>query len=230
MGIASALPVLSQAPAPKRIKDTVEAVLSQKKYQPDPDPIYNQPDLNKHVQGPLDWLFRRISDMLDALFEISPVLYYLFIVFLVALLAIIIWHMVNTFRLVMQKRKYRHPASDERSTRRERDASDWEKDAQQEVEHENYIAAVRCLFRALLYQMRASKLPGIRRGMTNRQYLRRFGSTPLGPVLESFVGVIDERWYAGQSCGYEEYQHCLNEYMSAGKKINSLAFREGRQQ
>ena len=84
----------------------------------------------------------------------------------------------------------------------------WERRAQEAFMNQEYIAAVRYLFRACLLRLERANKHRIRRGATNREYLRRYRETAAFEPLSRFVEVIDTKWYGGGSCVLEDYQDC----------------------
>jgi hypothetical protein len=76
----------------------------------------------------------------------------------------------------------------------------------------DYIGAVRYLFRASLLRIERSEEKPIRRGITNRELLSRYKTSPLFEPLKRFVATIDAKWYGHEECMAEDIQNCRMEY------------------
>jgi hypothetical protein len=84
----------------------------------------------------------------------------------------------------------------------------WEADAERLAADGEFTAAGRCLLRASLLRLAATRRRPPRPGATNREYLRRFRQTPAVEPLEALVEVVDWHWFSGRPCGADDYGRC----------------------
>lgn len=76
------------------------------------------------------------------------------------------------------------------------------------------IVAVRFLFRASLARLELREKKLTRRGLTNREHLRRYRGTPFFEPLEILVSTIEWKWYGEQTCVNEDWETCRRAYQS----------------
>ncbi len=74
------------------------------------------------------------------------------------------------------------------------------------------IGSIRCLFRACLLRLERSEEKPFRRGITNREVLRRYRSSPLFEPLCRMVDLIDTRWYGLDPCLETDLEICRAEH------------------
>lgn len=163
------------------------------------------------IRAALERVFSPLGSALDALYESSPWAYWIVMAMLVLLLFGLLGHILWTVRKTLERRRRTiELASEEKPA--EMLASEWEERAREAAMAGHFIEAVRCLFRAALTTLEAAGHTKVRRGATNREYLRRYGRTPAAAPLQTFVDIIDNRWYAGRDCAREEFDACTRAY------------------
>lgn len=159
------------------------------------------------------WLIRLIERALTPFFaffghlwEFSPILATVVFVLLVVLLVVIVGHIIRSFRVAMQRRT--GTAHLGLIQKRPLDPRSFELEAEDAARRQDYIVAVRLLFRAALLRLELAEKRTTRPGVTNREYLRRYRGTSSYDALRQFVEVIDAKWYGGSSCDQQDYLTC----------------------
>ncbi|WP_437223405.1 hypothetical protein SH661x_003204 [Planctomicrobium sp. SH661] len=152
---------------------------------------------------PLRWLYH----LLDGLPEVFrwPIVIVLVLVCL-ALIAHIVWTFLSAIR-PSDRTRFTSVASEREATPEE-----MEKAAEAERLGGNYIGAIRCLFVACLLRIQRAEKKRIRKGITNRELLRRYQSSPLSQPLQYFVDVIDTKWYGREDCFESDFELCRSQY------------------
>lgn len=153
----------------------------------------------KAVLAPLGRLFH-------TLWDVSPVLAIAYVVALVVVLVVLLWHIVYSFRVAL------HGRLDDRgytgAEHRVVDPEELEARARQAAQRQDYITAVRWLFQACLLRLEPADRRALRRGATNHEYLRRFRGTAAYEPLRRFVVVIDFKWYGQGRCERADFDEC----------------------
>lgn len=193
-------------PPPEIIRQKAEEILSRPEYKLESASW----DFTPIVQGFLDMLRKVLSPIASAIngiFEISPWLGWLTIVALLTITALLIAHIIYSIAKAMREKKKLEPALAS-GYEPEFVPEAWEKRAQEAFASQEYLVAVRYLFRACLLRLELANKRRLRRGATNREYLRRYRDTAAFEPLSRFVEVIDTKWYGGGSCVLGDYQDC----------------------
>lgn len=107
--------------------------------------------------------------------------------------------------------------------RRETDPDELERHAETARAKGDYIGGVRLLFRAALRRIELFEKKKLRPGITNRELLRRYRTSPLAGPLARFVETIDLKWYGNVPCEQADYTACESEH----DRIRNFA--DGRQ-
>ncbi len=155
------------------------------------------------ILTPFRWLFDQMEGLPDALrWVIVAVLF----VLLVLLVTHIVWTFVNAVR-GGPRRKFVLA-----SREKEILPSEYETAAAEAEAKGDYIGAVRWLFLACLLRIERAEEKPIRRGITNRELLRRYGKSPLFDPLSRFVETIDSKWYGHDICEEDDYVICRQEH------------------
>jgi hypothetical protein len=159
-----------------------------------------------------DWLadlLQPIFNFLDGLYGLSPVLFYAFVTVLVLVLAALVAHIVYSFKTAMRRKTqaaHYLEAEDAAGTRPET----WEHRAQLALDAGEYLEAVRFILTATLLRLEQSRKGKLRRGATNREYLRRYQASPAYAPLSQIVEITDSRWYGGADCTRADVETCLH--------------------
>jgi len=153
----------------------------------------------------LGWIWDRLVELTEFLQGLLGPWVWLLYVALTALLVLLVWHIGYTMSrgLRIQERAPR-PAQGGRS----RDPRELERLAEAALGLNDYVEAVRLLFRAAILRLENAERRTNRPGMTNRELLRRYRPTPLYSALQQFVEVLDTAWYGGHECGQADYELC----------------------
>lgn len=159
----------------------------------------------------IDWLWdllRPIFDFFDALYDWSPIVFGIMIFVLLALLVAIVWHIVYSLRTAMRRRKAPgdYDVADEVT---EALPETWESRANAAYGEQNYLMAVRYLLHAGLLRLEAGRKGHLRRGATNREYLRRYRNTAVYDPLALMVEITDSRWFGGIPCTQQDAEQCM---------------------
>jgi hypothetical protein len=84
---------------------------------------------------------------------------------------------------------------------------------------QEYAGAVRLLLRASILRLEAAEQRINRPGITNRELLRRYRSTPVHDPLARLVETVDLAWYGERECTALDFQLCRE----ACETVRSLA-------
>lgn len=212
------MPPSGTLPDPEVIRQTAQEVVERPAYRLDAVPEGGL-TLREIVRAIIDF-FEWITTPLRGLFEVSPVFAWVVVLTLILLLALILGHLIYTFAAVFQRRKraFELPDDVEAGARPEM----FEQQAQQAVAAGDYIQAVRLLFRACLVRLEQAEERPLRRGLTNREYLRRYEDTLFHEPLVPFVNTIDRKWYGGGECRAEDYEQCAHAHAEVQRAIREV--------
>lgn len=155
------------------------------------------------VLKPLRWFF-------DALDGLPDPLRWVIVIGLTLLLAALCIHIIWSFIGAVRG----GPPIRLRRAGPERTASPEELEAAADARASegDLIGAIRCLFRACLLRLERSEEKPFRRGVTNREILRRYRSSPLFEPLSRIVELIDTRWYGLDPCLDSDLESCRAEH------------------
>lgn len=144
------------------------------------------------VLTPIRWLLERMEGL-------PWPLRWVIIAILFALLIALVTHIIWTFIRAVRGTSLRRAGG---AVLRERAIApqELETEADQLASRGNLIGAIRLLFRASLRRIELMEEKPFRRGITNREILRRYRSTPLRAPLGRLVDTIDACWYGETVC------------------------------
>jgi hypothetical protein len=154
----------------------------------------------------LDLILTPMFHFFAGLWDMSPLLAVAVVILLGMVLVMLLAHIAYTFHQAMQKRT--KTASLGALATKTLDPRSLEIEAEEAAHHQDYIRAVRLLFRASLLRLEQADRRGIRPGITNREYLRRFRDTAAHDTLQMFVDIIDAKWYGYGTCDVRDYMKC----------------------
>lgn len=195
----------SLTPVPE-IRRTAEEVVARPEFQIDA-PSMAPHDLLAAIVRFLERIFRPFRQFAENLYDLSPLLFWLMVVGLVLILVALITHIVYSFRIALARRA--ENISGLSRANRFIDPARLEADAKSAAAAGDYIRAVRLIFRACLARLEAAEARALRAGMTNRELLHRYRSTPMAAALQTFVETIDTKWYGHEYCAIQDYEACL---------------------
>jgi biopolymer transport protein ExbB/TolQ len=144
--------------------------------------------------------------LFDTLYAVSPLVAFAYVVALVVILVVLLWHIIYTFRAALRGRVEDRRYGGHQG--RELQPAELEDRARHAAERQDYIAAVRYLFQACLLRLEQAEKRTLRKGATNHEYLRRFQGTPAYEPLHRFVDIIDCKWYGGGRCELSDFDEC----------------------
>jgi len=210
-------PQLPSLPPPDAIKHLAQEILHRSVY--DLGPTDDVPALLRAIRF-LRKTFGPAFGWLQALFEYSPVLGGLVFALLVGILIGLIWHIIWSFRSALRAPDEIRPglAGPVHQT-----SAEIEQLARAAGKKGQFIEAVRLLFMASLMTLEAAQKRNVRRGTTNREYLKRFKDTPAFDPLFFLVETVDRKWYAGIPCTEADYQESLRAYATIQQAARAQA-------
>jgi hypothetical protein len=194
-------------PPPEEIRHQVGEILQNPKFSLE-SPPNDWWEKIKHVLGSI---LDPVLSVLEALFQFSPVLYYLLVVVLAVLAGLLIFHIIYTIRRALQPRAAL-PLDLSPGAKVVFTPEEWEQRARLAIQQGDFLEAVRCLFQGSLQQLREVDRRRVGRGRTNREILRRFRETPVFEPLARFVETLDWKYYGHDPCTEADVRECLSAY------------------
>ena len=198
-GLLAAVP----QPSEDEIRGTLHEVLS-------------RPDFTSHSRPAwVQWLIQRVIDFfswLASLHTTAPVLFWLLLLGILLLLALLLGQIFWTVRRVLyrQGRVAREETAEER---RRRMSQVCEEEARQRADAADFTEAIRYLFLALIYRFDERGRVSFQQACTNREYLGLFADRPrIHDRLRVFVDTLDDYWYGQQPTDSRQYEDCLHHY------------------
>ena len=217
---AEPFPAPFEIPPPGVIRRTAQEVIQRPDY--DLDAVHRDyTSLIERIVKAIGSLLRPFQEAFRALYVASPLLAWLFVVALLFIAVALIVHIAYTFGLALQGRRRARGAlelEDEAAAR----PDVWEARAGEAAALGDFMNAVRCLFRACLLRLEAACGGNLRRGATNREYLRRFGDTAASEPLQLFVETIDTKWYGGGTSTRDDYERCLGAHSAVARAARDM--------
>ena len=199
--------ILASLPAGDEIRRKAEEVLSRSDYDLKTGGDVETVSLLFRI---LMWLLTPIRWLLQVLEGIPAPLRWLIVIALVILVFALVAHIIWTFVGAIRGPSTRGKAA----LARERPVAPQELEAAAEAQaaRGDLIGAIRLLFRASLRRIELMEEKPLRRGITNREILRRYRSTPLRAPLGRLVDTIDACWYGETVCRESDLETCRADY------------------
>ena len=199
------------APSPEAIRRTAAEVLSDPDFRIEQDTRVGDTivDLLQRLFELLIAPFRWIFDAMEGL---PDFIRWIVVVGLFLLLLLLIGHIVYTLTATLRPSRHKSkflPASkaDPRLS-----VEEFEQLSQEAISRQDYISAVRYLFKACLTHLQALEGRSLSPGLTNWQYVRRYRKSRFVDSLRRFARVVDASWYGNSVCREEEYLRCKQAY------------------
>lgn len=169
----------------------------------------------------MELLLRLIEAILDAfqfLQGLPLILRLVITATLVAILAIMVWHMVATILSLFGTRRAALPTVFTRtqSVRPE----DLEQAADGAARAGQLVTAVRYLFQSALRRIEIAAGTPWPRGLTDREVLARTARSPVHAPLAGFVDTLELSWYGDRPCGPADLDTCRQHH---GRIVEMLA-------
>lgn len=208
-------------PSPEAIRQTATEVLQRPDYVLQPGA-----DLSFIVRF-LQSLISALQRAFDSLYQVSPALAFATFIILSLVGLLLVVHVIYTLRTVLAGPRRIAGATGMGEETVELPAA-WEQTARQSATQGDYLGAIRCLLRASLLHLEAARKKPLQRGQTNREYLRRFRSTPAFEPLRCLVEVVDLKWYGGAPCSKDDYDAGAQAYAQLQEAARAAASAQGR--
>jgi len=203
-------------PSPEVIRQTASEVIQRPDYVFEPGA-----DLSFIVRF-IESVVRALMRMFERMYDISPFLAWFVVVFLFLTALGLFVHVIYTLRAALQGHR-RSVGIGETGEEGAEEPERWEEKARAAAAAGDYIGAVRCLLRAGLLCLESARKRTVRRGQTNREYLRGFRETPAFEPLRRLVEVVDYKWYAGADCSPQDYEGGAQAYAEIRRAARALA-------
>ncbi len=197
---------VSAPPSAGQIKDTVRELVAEGPYYLEGHHHF-QPVWMQRIQA---WILDLLDRFLSVVERIAPagtLGFYLLIIALIAILCALMAHIIYTLYLAMR------PPTHAQTARNGENGAGFDhkpivEEARELAARGVYGDATRVLFRAALTLLEAKRGGRIRKGLTNREYLRTFRSDWVVNSLKPFVEVLDRKWYRSEPFQPEDFQRC----------------------
>jgi hypothetical protein len=151
---------------------------------------------------PLRWMFEMTQGLPD-------VIRWLIVGGLTLMLVVLVIHLVWTFhRAVMGASMARRDVALELEEQVHRRPEDVEALVRQVAADGDWIGAVRLLLVAALLRLEQREERPFRRGMTNRQHLKRYRNSQVFEPLQTLVRTIELKWFGDEVCEQVDYDAC----------------------
>lgn len=199
--------LLAALPAGDQIRRKAEEVLARSDYDLKTGTDVEAVSLLIRI---LMWLLTPIRWLLQALEGVPEPLKWLIVIGLAALALGLMAHIIWTFASAI-----RGPSLHRKGAAvREQPVAPQELEAAADdrASRGDRIGAIRLLFRASLRRIELMEEKPFRRGITNREILRRYRSTPLRAPLGRLVDTIDACWYGETVCQESDLETSRADY------------------
>lgn len=214
----------SQIPDPEVIRQKAQEVIQRPDYNLEPTSD-NAFWLIKKIIDFIEWILAPLRGLFAALYDISPIMAWLFIIGLVFILVALVTHIVYSFKVALGRRQsagYSIPRGSEPVV----DPETLELQADEAMAAGDCIGAVRLLFRACLVRLERGEERRFRLGMTNREHLRRYRNSPIFDSLRLFVETIDRKWYGTGVCVVDDFEVCARAHANIREMAGELPHAE----
>lgn len=196
---------LGARPASAWLDAEIRRILAQPEYQ-QPDPTF----LMRLLEKLSEWL-RNLGwgDRVHDLKQAAPFLFWAIVGLLVAVLLLLLYHIVMTIRIALQREE---PEPRRRALRAEGVAapSVLREQALALAAGGQFAAAIELLYRALFVLLDRREMLRCDPALTNWERARALSGQPaLVPELEALARRLDGLWYGGQSADAALWRHCL---------------------
>lgn len=193
-------------PSAGQIRETVREVVAEGPYYLEGHQHF-QPIWMQRIQA---WILELLDQFLSLVERITPagtLGFYLVVTALIAILCALMAHIIYTMYVAMRPPTHAMTARDNENGAAF-DHKPIVEEARELAARGRYGDATRVLFRAALTLLEAKRGGRIRKGLTNREYLRTFRSDWVVNSLKPFVEVLDRKWYRSEPFQPEDFQRC----------------------
>jgi len=200
--MATALPL----PEPNVIRRIAEEVIQRPEFRV--EPVGDNSDTMRDLILRMSWwILKPILWLFELTTGLAEWLRWPVTIGLIVVLVLLVGHIVYTVWTALRGPKHVSSFASE-SKRRRLDPATLERQANEALARHDYTTAIRLLFRAVLLWLEEYENRKFRAGTTNREYLRRYRSSPIFQPMKSFVETIDVKWYGLGTCSIEDYETC----------------------
>ncbi len=206
--------------SPAIVREVMESVLADPAYEDGVREVVLSDGLvamiRPYLQKILDFIGRILGGLAQLRID-QPVLFWLIMAALLAVLALIFWHITRSLSLLVRGGSLRSAERPEDTVRVQRFKELWS-EAHRQAEAGEYTEAIRHLLLALLARAHDSRVL-LAKGWTNQEIVvhlsrqgafRRHSSSETGvqSPLSAFVGTFDRIWYGRERAGEAEFTRC----------------------
>ncbi len=212
-GLTFVVLAASVSHAPTEVREVTDSILADPAYEDGVREIVISGDvmqkLGDYLKKMLDFI-RRVADGLARLSVDQPVVFWLIMIGLAAVLGLILWHVAYSFGLLLRASPASPAGRAEERARVFRFKELWS-EARLLAERGDYSDAIRHLLLALLARAHDSRvrLPA---GWTNGEIVayvsRQRGLRRVAAPLRAFVGTFDRIWYGQQVARESDFARC----------------------
>ena len=198
-------------PDPELIRQTVAEVLQRPEFHVEQQTRGGESLLELLAQV-LYWIITPFRWLFDALEGIPEAFRWIIVIGLFVVVVLLVIHIIYSL-VVAIKPAVRKTNFQTSYSNRPISPEELEQLSLQAYNQQDYIGAIRFLFKASIADLQSLERRNFRRGLTNRGYLRWYRKTPLAVPLETFVDIIDKCWYGNSICKEEDYFNCRDAYV-----------------
>jgi len=213
--------LMNELPDPQHIRRTATEVVQGTDYHLESSEISGI-WLYRWIEQIFRWLVAPFQRLFESIHAVSPVIAWLFIGLLILVLLVLVFHILYSIRNAVRMRADGRPF-DHRETKNPTNPKILEQRSIEAAGAGDYILAIRLLFRAGVLRIEQAQKHALRRGVTNREILKRYQNTPIAEQLGLFVDMIDRKWYGDDVCIEMDYRNCSDAHAT----IRQFAVRSG---
>lgn len=204
-GLLCASGLRAGPPTEQQVRSTVEEVYQRPEFS-----LQSSSNIFKIISQWLGDFFHWLGSLQDA----NPVLYWILLLSLSALLALLITHLTWTIRRVLFVGEGARKLALEKQQRLHL-SQEYLQAARQRAGEGDFTEAIRCLFLSLIYYFDESGRIHFQDSYTNREYLALFTDRqPVHDALAVFVDVLDDYWYGQRPADRRQFDECLVRFES----------------
>ena len=194
-------------PAEGLLRQQIKEILSQPEYQTE-YPMWLSKLSAQAMEllvRVLRWIF--MNPAMERLYAQWPVLYWLFVAVLAALLALLLYHILATIRGAFGPRRRRRRKPSEEPAPPVTSPARLQQRARQLAARGDFAGALRALYQSCLRRLERQGYLRYHPGLTNGEYLRAIDSEPqLQQLLTPLTGAVDGVTYGRRALAAPGYQ------------------------
>lgn len=199
---------------PELIRETIDQVLADPAYDLD-DSRFSYEIVVRWIIEALRYLLKPLSWLLDSLSGLPEGLRWVLIITLFLSLILLISHIILSVIRALRTEEL-HLALEQQTSLT---PDDYEQRAAKAFEQQDYLFAIRSLFRAALLRLENREERRFRPGTTNREHAARLAGSPSAESFTKMVQLLDRTWYGLAPCTIAEYLEFSNSYETFRQRI-----------